>query len=470
MMKKPRKNSAKFLAEWIAEEDDTRPQSSLYAASIIKLHLKDGTEFTIPRPLLQKCPKLQSPASWIASLRLEATEEVGHVLVHFLHTETYQCLRPKGTSPTEKIAAEFTTSLRVYALARDYELPALADLAQLEIERLGKGLPFSIVLGLIQSAYPDPSADDVWFGSYLKSGLKSVFQKPSEFLDCGVQDVERKTLSVSDFLVKGLAELVRDHVILPEDLDAAPKASPVESEQALPEICELQPNGLSPEVKAVSMFDAEPEPEKKDETFWASFGPAKKGKKNKSTLFEHRPAADPKLTPAPEPAPAPEMMEEDDWSAFSVPKKSKKKKRMAFEPQLGMEPEKKDENDPWAGWGTLKKDKKKKNKTKKKGWAIEPEPHLESHDVDPSSRTTSPPQVPDSGAEPVKEAAQQEEDKAAPAVIDDWTLCTLDSEESKPQTSCESRAEHVLGNGWKGCHSCRDFVRQMSLQLAREES
>ncbi|KAJ9133154.1 hypothetical protein NKR23_g10942 [Pleurostoma richardsiae] len=423
-MKKSRRNSARFLPERNAEEDDTRPQSSIspYAASTIKLHVKDGIEFTIPRPLLQKCPKLQSPTSWTASLRLEATEDVGHVLVHFLYTETYQCLRPKGTSPTEKIAAEFTTSLRVYALARDYELPALADLAKLEIERLGKGLPFSIVLGLIQSAYPDPSADDVWFGSYLKSGLKSVFQKPSEFLDCGVQDVEHKTLSVSDLLVKGLAELVRDHVILPEDLDAAPKgevleesafimpvpetcepASPVEFEQALPENCELQPDGLSAEAEAVSMLAAEPESEMKDDSLWTAFGPLRKGKKNKKTLLEPE--------PAPEPALDPQIMEEDDLAVSSVPKKDKEKKGIIFEPP----PEEKDDDDTLATWRTYKKDKKKKNKTKKKGWAIEPEPHPESEDVGRSTQTTSAPAIyTDSGAEPVEDS---------PALIDGWTLC-----------------------------------------------
>ncbi|KAH6952353.1 hypothetical protein BKA56DRAFT_242692 [Ilyonectria sp. MPI-CAGE-AT-0026] len=40
--------------------------------------------------------------------------DAGHVMVHFLHTGTYQCLRPKGQSPQDKRAAEFTTNVRVF--------------------------------------------------------------------------------------------------------------------------------------------------------------------------------------------------------------------------------------------------------------------------------------------------------------------------------------------------------------------
>lgn len=38
-------------------------------------------------------------------------------------------LRPKGSSLNEELAAEFTASIRTYALSRDYELPSLEELA-----------------------------------------------------------------------------------------------------------------------------------------------------------------------------------------------------------------------------------------------------------------------------------------------------------------------------------------------------
>lgn len=63
-------------------------------------------------------------------------------------------------------------------------------------------LPFPMVPNLVQNAYPNASADDAWFSSYLKSCLKPIFQNPSEFLDCGMPDTERETCSLSHLLLQ----------------------------------------------------------------------------------------------------------------------------------------------------------------------------------------------------------------------------------------------------------------------------
>jgi len=108
-------------------------------------------------------------------------------------------------------------------LARDYDLPSLEELAKFEIERLGDGLYFPVIIDLVRIAYPHPSADDTWFSDYLKSGLELLLRNPSGLSDCGVPNTERKTLSVSDLLFKSLVELVRNHEIWPRGLDAAPQ-------------------------------------------------------------------------------------------------------------------------------------------------------------------------------------------------------------------------------------------------------
>ncbi|KAH8743265.1 hypothetical protein F5883DRAFT_593673 [Diaporthe sp. PMI_573] len=167
----------------------------------------DGTVFTVPSPLLYKCSKLLSLSHWGQTVRLDITGDIGHILVHYLFTDTYQCLKPKGSSPDDQLAAEFTTSVRVYILARNYESPNLEELAKCEIQRLGNGLRFPTIIDLVRVAYPDPSTDDAWFSSYLQSGLKSIFQKPSELVNCGIKAAQCKTLSVGELLFKNLRKL-----------------------------------------------------------------------------------------------------------------------------------------------------------------------------------------------------------------------------------------------------------------------
>ncbi|KAJ4857939.1 hypothetical protein T069G_08836 [Trichoderma breve] len=138
--------------------------------------------------------------------------EVAHVVVHYLFTDTYQCLRPKGSSLNEKLIAEFLTSIRVYIVARDYKLPLLEELAQAEITRLGSGFRIPLVFDLVQEAYPHPSLDDTWLRQYLKSRLSILFADPKELLEWDPA-LEPKTTTISDILLKNILELLRDNIV-----------------------------------------------------------------------------------------------------------------------------------------------------------------------------------------------------------------------------------------------------------------
>lgn len=147
-----------------------------------------------------------------------------HVLVHHLFTDTYQCLKPKATYKRGKIAEEFSTALRVYALAQRYDLSYLEELARAEIEKLSSELHFSMVLGLVQSAYPNPRAQDPWFINFLKTTLTSILQHPSE-PECGLPiHAEQTSISVCDLLLRCLVELADDQIILLRDPDSTPEA------------------------------------------------------------------------------------------------------------------------------------------------------------------------------------------------------------------------------------------------------
>ncbi|KAI2606636.1 hypothetical protein GGR54DRAFT_620574 [Hypoxylon sp. NC1633] len=119
----------------------------------------------------------------------------------------YQCLKPKGSSPLEKRAAEFATSVRVYGIAREYKLSALETLAKREMERLGHGLPVTRLLEAVMNGHLTPAANDIWLHHYLKSLIEPLMETPPMHLINGPLEYSAQTLSVVGILLKIMAEL-----------------------------------------------------------------------------------------------------------------------------------------------------------------------------------------------------------------------------------------------------------------------
>lgn len=155
----------------------------------------------VPAALLEKCSNLPAGNIVVAnSLHLtHIPEEVGHVLVHHLFTETFQCLAPEGSTHREQQVTELMTCIRVYAVAWDYELNSLKDQARSEIERLGEFLPVATLLAALNEVYPNPSKDDIWLGDHLKDRMKALFSG---------QEVEKNTESSQTAAKSSITELV----------------------------------------------------------------------------------------------------------------------------------------------------------------------------------------------------------------------------------------------------------------------
>lgn len=147
-----------------------------------------------------------------------------HIFIHYLFTNTYQCLRPQGVSSSEKLHSEFSTAVRVYALAREYDLPSLEELAKVQMKRLNNELPFSVVLSLVLRAYPGSQrADDLWLGDFFKTNLTSLLQNPSN-LRSRPRETKQTTFSASDLLLKCLKELADDEIIFTRGSQTPSKA------------------------------------------------------------------------------------------------------------------------------------------------------------------------------------------------------------------------------------------------------
>lgn len=190
----------------ISREVDTRPEfssgsSSLafrchtndtarpYASPVVTLCFRNGGSLYIARELLEKCPRIASrckprshfnPGSpeYSESHFLNVTLDIGHVLVHFLITGSYQCLKPKQTSVRDMNASEFTTALRVYSAAQSFNLPLLGDLAGGEIRRLGEELSLPHIIDIMEGENEKPFHIP-WIAIYVESRVQSFFNIPT---------------------------------------------------------------------------------------------------------------------------------------------------------------------------------------------------------------------------------------------------------------------------------------------------
>ncbi|KAI1312951.1 hypothetical protein F5Y03DRAFT_339793 [Xylaria venustula] len=198
---------------------DMRPESSPYASPLVTLQFADGPPFYVHSRLMDKSPKLLSCTRGTTGVFGQSkapsyrhfSSSVGHVVVHYLFTGTYECLKPNGSSHNEKDIAEFTTSVRVYAFARDFELSELEKLSQGEMERVGNRLEVTQVFDVLSNTLPKVSVDDMWLQSYLKSLVRSslIDNAPTQ-LDTPSASGQQ-TMTVANALFRVTAELWRDH-------------------------------------------------------------------------------------------------------------------------------------------------------------------------------------------------------------------------------------------------------------------
>ncbi|KAL7955855.1 hypothetical protein V8C34DRAFT_290384 [Trichoderma compactum] len=197
-------------------DEDPRPAYSPYLLITVPLQFKDGRTLHIAPHLLSQSPKLE--AMYLEN-RLNFPDvcgDVGHVIIHYLYTGTYESLQPEYSGLIKAFATEFSTSVRAYNAAKTYRLPELAELARHEVERLGGRLQVSHVFDILQQVCPNPDAKDVWLGEFLKNRVKSFlrdgFLKPLQSRTAILHKtgIQRRTVPISHVLFKGMLELFRE--------------------------------------------------------------------------------------------------------------------------------------------------------------------------------------------------------------------------------------------------------------------
>lgn len=109
---------------------------------------------------------------------------VGHVIVHFLLTGTYQSLRLWRVDREWGRAQEFRTAICVYAAAMDKKMPELRDLARQQIAKLGEQINLLSIITVIEGGRPVSNSLFRTFhpgiAEYLRFKVQSFVQNATE--------------------------------------------------------------------------------------------------------------------------------------------------------------------------------------------------------------------------------------------------------------------------------------------------
>jgi hypothetical protein len=178
----------------------------------------------VPLDILTRSPKLRAAYESRLPELPAIPEDVGHVLVHYLHTGTYGSLKPKPTATMSKQICELKTSIQAYAAARTYDLPDLMRLAEAKVDKYGAGLPLPALLEVARDAYPTLDDGDAWFLGYLRSRIRPHLKDPKLLLGSNLLDQISSILSPNRVLLRTVLELFCERIVVPPE--PAPAVSP----------------------------------------------------------------------------------------------------------------------------------------------------------------------------------------------------------------------------------------------------
>ncbi|KAK0747108.1 hypothetical protein B0T18DRAFT_165284 [Schizothecium vesticola] len=402
---------------------ETKTSPSPFGSATVKLFLKSST-LRVHKAFLADKPQLYGTGSGGVSGEIDSTQvllketslEVGHVLVMWLYSGTYQLL-PRDAEATPREALK--TALEVYVLALKYDLSGLESLARDQVTRHGDEVGIYTTINVVLEVYPLKSKGDEWLNEFLSTRTKEALKNdPTSAVmpkDAGEQEettLIAKTIvrSVLDAYREKSEELVAREAVLEEATRAlaaqqlsfdnvvresanAPPAetsAPPRQESSIPgpseeSNYELAPEEV-PEVFAMAVVEELSLPRQapgSPENDWVMTSPRaaelepedlavsskkskkdKKGKKNKT--------AEPEPEPQPEPEPEPPSAPEPEPAVSKKDKKKKKKgsiwddlveERAGDSKGLGesgavADLVVEDHPDPWATWGLTRKPSK----------------------------------------------------------------------------------------------------------------
>ncbi|POS86069.1 hypothetical protein EPUL_002325, partial [Erysiphe pulchra] len=183
-----------------------------YASTLFEIEFYEAQSlYYVPKIFLKDQPWVSDESDYYAS---NCSEEVGHVLVHFLYTGKYQALAIDETKNTEeKLWAELKIAIQVLLALDEWRLPGLQELVQLEIESLCNLIHVFDVVRLIDMELTGLAVEqEIWLKKFLVDSLNTAFEKNcKEFEDLSLLD-KLHNMDLIKFLAKNLFKTYHSHI------------------------------------------------------------------------------------------------------------------------------------------------------------------------------------------------------------------------------------------------------------------
>lgn len=171
--------------------------------------------------LLEKYPKLLAaivassvPGKTQVALPLNSprgtsSPEVGHVLVKWLYSDTYQLHAQHGEPSPEEA---FKTAIGVYALAEQYGLPDLKELAREQATLVGDLVDIYTIIDAVLEVTPPKSQHDEWLDEFLASRTRASLRDDPMLAAMPADEVQinEEDTSITQTIVRHFLGAYRD--------------------------------------------------------------------------------------------------------------------------------------------------------------------------------------------------------------------------------------------------------------------
>ncbi|PYI09399.1 hypothetical protein BO78DRAFT_337472 [Aspergillus sclerotiicarbonarius CBS 121057] len=346
-----------------------QPPTSPYSTSIIQIII-GGNQYGVPEYYLRPYPRLSPSYSWHRPSLDDINQDIGHTLIHFLYTGTYQTIAPSINDPyVNPRSREFERSVYAYQAARRYNITGLEDIAREYMFTFDDSVTTLEILNIARKVYATLPSDDAWFETFIRDKLVSAFE-----LD-GLQfrkDIEQygvgTEIKFDQFLMAAVMEIYSQKIATLEDA----VANRVEDDNVpVEEIAEVAVEIPSVDAPVEEPYEEPPPPSPvplspdRDQPYQpppSSFSSPRPVREPSPGYEPLEPASDQEPEPEPEPMydPVPEPEPEPMYEAEPEPD-------MIYEVEPGPEPEIKTFEIPasplYDNWHYLSsKDRKKREK------------------------------------------------------------------------------------------------------------
>ncbi|KZM24703.1 uncharacterized protein EKO05_0007116 [Ascochyta rabiei] len=214
------------MAKKKSKTASVRPKRSPYTSFPATVHFGvDRQPYYVPDVLLQTLENLPIRNPWTSEMVLEDVDaDTGHVLIHFLHTGTYQTLSNESSeaveSPEPDTATDtFQKAVRALQAATKYGLPGLQQLAHAEMERHGADMDLhEAVRAITEENVAGSLAESSWLQEFVSLKVRAAFEHNAgifsepDFFEAIVSPTLTKVLarSVVGLYSEKVAELQRE--------------------------------------------------------------------------------------------------------------------------------------------------------------------------------------------------------------------------------------------------------------------